>query len=190
MTITENKGSYYITSMFGDDLTEYNDGGFKLYDSGDGTAKIDVSYYNILKYTDNDSPFYAIYVFDETTDDWADTWTLKMNEDGTITVGDFYVAAFSWVEDEEKWKNGKLEALYYNMTAKIENVTGISETIADSPVIHIKDGTVWLDEASYITVYKDNGTKVYSGKTNRIENLSKGLYIVKIGSQSKKILIK
>ena len=94
------------------------------------------------------------------------------------------------MEDEEKWKNGQLEALYYSMTAKIEDVTGISETIAESPVIHIEDGTVWLDEASYITVYKDNGTKVYSGKTNRIENLSKGLYIVKIGSQSKKILIK
>ena len=113
-----------------------------------------------------------------------------MNEDVTITVGDFYVAAFSWVEDEEKWKNGKLEALYYNMTAKIENVTGISETLAESPVIHIEDGTVWLDEALHIAVYKDNGTIVYSGKTNRIENLSSGLYIVKIGSQSKKILIK
>lgn len=87
-------------------------------------------------------------------------------------------------------ENGQLEALYYSMTAKIEDVTGLSETIAESPVIHIEDGTVWLDEASYITVYKDNGTKVYSGKTNRIENLSRGLYIIKIGSQSKKILIK
>lgn len=190
MTIAAKNGLYYITSMFGDDLTEYNDGGFKLNDNGDGTAKIDVSYYNILKYTDNDSPLYAIYVFDETTDDWADTWTLKMNEDGTITVGDFYVAAFTWVEDEEKWKNGQLEALYYSMTAKIEDVTGISESVVESPEIHIENGTVWVDEAAYITVYKDNGVKVYSGKTNRVENLSSGLYIVKIGSQSKKILIK
>lgn len=190
MTIVAKNGLYYITSMFGDDLTEYNDGGFKLNDNGDGTAKIDVSYYNILKYTDNDSPLYAIYVFDETTDDWTDTWTLKMNEDGTITVGDFYVAAFTWVEDEEKWKNGQLEALYYSMTAKIENVTGISESVVESLDIHIENGTVWVDEAAYITVYKDNGVKVYSGKTNRIENLSSGLYIVKIGNQSKKILIK
>lgn len=190
MTIAAKNGLYYITSMFGDDLTEYNEGGFKLNDNGDGTAKIDVSYYNILKYTDNDSPLYAIYVFDETTDDWADTWTLKMNEDGTITVGDFYVAAFTWVEDEEKWKNGQLEALYYSMTAKIEDVTGISESVVESPEIHIENGTVWVDEAAYITVYKDNGVKVYSGKTNRVENLSSGLYIVKIGSQSKKILIK
>ena len=94
------------------------------------------------------------------------------------------------MEDEEKWKNGQLEALYYSMTAKIEDVTGISETIAEPPVIHIENGTVWVDEAAYITVYKDNGIKVYSGKTNHIENLSSGLYIVKIGSQSKKILIK
>ena len=76
------------------------------------------------------------------------------------------------------------------MTAKIEDVTGISETLAESPVIHIEDGTVWLDEASYITVYKDSGMMVYSGMTNRVENLSKGIYIVKIGSRSNKILIK
>lgn len=113
-----------------------------------------------------------------------------MNEDGTITVGDFYVAAFTWVEDEGKWKNGQLEALYYSMTAKIEDVTGISEVIDESPGIHIENGTVWVDEAAYITVYKDNGIKVYSGKTNRIENLSRGLYIIKIGSHSKKIVIK
>lgn len=190
MTIAEKDGLYYITSMFGDDLTEYNDGGFKLHDNGDGTANIDVSYYNILKYTDNDSPLYAIYVFDETTDDWADTWTLKMNEDGTITVGDFYVAAFTWVEDEVKWKNGQLEALYYRMTATIKGVSGISEMIIELPNIHIENGAIRLDEATYVTVYKDNGMKVYSGMTNHIENLYKGLYIVRTGNQSKKIVIK
>ncbi|MGN1216458.1 MAG: Ig domain-containing protein, partial [Phocaeicola sp.] len=190
MTITEKDGLYYITSMFGDDLTEYNDGGFKLHDNGDGTANIDVSYYNVLKYTDNDSPLYAIYVFDEEADDWAETWTLKMNEDRTITVGDFYVAAFTWVEDEEKWKNGQLEALYYSMAAKVYDFTGVSETVLESPNIHVENGAVWLDEATCVTVYKDNGVKVYSGKTNRVENLSGGFYIVKIGRQSKKILIK
>lgn len=129
-------------------------------------------------------------MFDEEADDWADTWTLKMNEDGTITVGDFYVAAFTWVEDEEKWKNGQLEALYYRMTAKVEDVTGISEAAEKSPCIHVENGTIWLDEVTNVTVYKDNGIKVYSGKTDRIENLYKGMYIVKTGDQNKKILIK
>ncbi|MDO5527699.1 MAG: Ig-like domain-containing protein [Prevotella sp.] len=190
MTIEEKGGTYYITSMFGNDLTQYNDGGFKLHDNGNGTATIDVSYYNILRYTDNNSPLYTLYVFDEATDDWADFWTLKMNEDGSITLGDFYVAAFSWDENEEKWRNGQLEALYYRLTATVEDITGISNTVVGMPNVHIANGTITLDNIVDITVYRDNGMIVFSGKTNSVENLAKGLYIVRIGSQSKKILIK
>lgn len=190
MTIEEKGGTYYITSMFGDDLNQYNDGGFKLHDNGNGTATIDVSYYNILRYTDNNSPLYTLYVFDEATDDWADTWTLKINEDGSITLGDFYVAAFSWDENEEKWRNGQLEALHYRLTATVEDITGISNTVVGMPNAHIANGTITLDDIVDITVYSDNGMIVFSGKTNSVENLSKGLYIVRIGSQSKKILIK
>lgn len=190
ITIENKDGTNYITSMFGDDLTRYNNGGFKLQDNGDGTATIDVSYYNILRYTDNDSPLYAIYVFDETADDWTDSWTLIMNEDGSITLGDFYVAAFSWVEDEDKWKNGQLEALYYKIAATADDITGIPSTIVEMPDIHIGNGKIWIDEMINIAVYRANGMPVFSGKTNCIENLPHGLYIVKIGNQSKKILIK
>ena len=190
MTIEEKDGMYYITSMFGEDLTQYNEGGFKLHDNGDGTANIDVSYYNILKYTDNDSPLYVIYVFDEDTDDWTDSWVLKMNGDGSIALGDFYVAAFTWNESEEKWVNGQLEALYYKMTANKESVSGISDVVMEMPKIHIGKGAISLDEMENITVYRDNGMMVFSGKTDRVENLSKGLYIVRIGNHSKKILIK
>jgi len=190
ITITEKEGTYYITSMFDEDLTRYNNGGFKLNDNGDGTATIDISYYNVLKYTNNDSPLYALYVFDEEIDDWADSWNLKINDDGSITVSDFYVAAFSWDADEEKWKNGKLEALYYNMTATKEDVNGIHNTIAEMPKIHVGAGVIWTDKTENITVYRDNGTVVFNGKTNRVENLPNSLYIVRIGNQSKKILIK
>lgn len=190
ITIEEKGGTYYITSIFGDDLTQYNDGGFKLHDNGNGTATIDVSYYNILRYTDNNNPLYTLYVFDEATDDWADTWTLKKNENGSITLEDFYVAAFSWDENEEKWKNGQLEALYYRLTATVEDITGISNTVVEMPNVHIANGTITLDGIVDITVYRDNGMIVFSGKTNSVENLSKGLYFVRIGSQSKKILIK
>ena len=190
MTIEDKDGTYYITSMFGEDLTRYNDGGFKLNDNGNGTADIDISYYNILKYTNNDSPLYTLYVFEEATDDWADSWTLKMNEDGSIILGDFYVAAFSWNENEEKWKNGQLEALYYRLTATVEDITGISNTVVGMPNVHIANGTITLDDIVDITVYRDNGMIVFSGKTNCVENLSKGLYIIRMGSQSKKILIK
>ena len=58
------------------------------------------------------------------------------------------------------------------------------------PNVHIANGTITLDDIVDITVYSDNGMIVFSGKTNSVENLAKGLYIVRIGSQSKKILIK
>lgn len=190
MTIAEKDGSYYVTSMFGEDLTKYNGEGFKLHDNEDGTASINSLSNNILKCTDYSSPLYALYVYDEVADEWADTWTLKRNENGTLDVGKFYVVSFTWDEAEKTWKNEQKEACYSAMTAENENVTGISETRGDLLDIHIEQGTVWLDEAAYVTVYKDNGMKVCSGNTNRIENLSKGVYIVRIGNQSAKIQIK
>lgn len=190
MTIENKGGVYYITSMFGEDLTQHNNGGFKLNDNGDGTATIDVSYYNVLRYTDNESPLYAIYIFDEATDDWNDYWVIKMNEDGSISLGDFYVAAFTWVEAEGKWKDGQLEALYYGLTAMPKDATGISSPTAETVSIHFGNGTIKLDETAEITVYKDNGMIVFSGRTNRVDNLPNGLYIIKIGKHTKKILMR
>ncbi len=190
MTIEEKNGVCYITSMFGDDLTLYNDGGFKLHDNGDGTATIDISYYDILRYTDNNSPLYVIYVLDETIDDWTDSWILKMNEDGSISIGEFYIVAFFWNENEEIWKNGQLEALYFDMIASTDTANGISNTDVLMPKIHIEHGTIWTDKVENIMVFKDNGMVVFSGNTNRIENLPKGLYFVRIGNRIEKILIK
>lgn len=109
-----------------------------------------------------------------------------MNGDGSIALGDFYVAAFTWNESKEKWENGQLEALYYKMTANKEDVSGISDAVMEMPKIHIGNGSISLDEMKNITVYRDNGMIVFSGKTDRVENLSRGLYIVRIGNQSKK----
>lgn len=191
MTIEKKGDICYVTSLFGEDLTRYNDGGFKILDNGDGTANIDVSYYNILKYTDNDSPLYTLYVFDEVTEDWSETWSLTMNEDSSISLGDFYVIAFYWAE-ENIWKNGQLEALYYNLVARPEEVNGISESKMDDKElgIHITNGAIMLDEVTNITIYRDNGMMVYSGDTNCVENLSKGLYFVRTGNQSRKVVIK
>ena len=100
------------------------------------------------------------------------------------------MAAFSWNESEEKWKNGQLEALYYSLKATVEDITGISNTVVETPKVHIANGSITLDDMANITVYRDNGMIVFSGKTNRVGNLTKGLYIFRIGSQIKKVLIK
>lgn len=188
MSIEEMDGQAYITSMFGDDLKQYDKGGLRLQDNGDGTATVSLLY-DILRYTGTESPLYALYVFDEKSDDFIDYWTLKMNKDGSISMGDFYVAAFNWNEVEEVWKDGKLEAFYYNLTATKEELSGISNTIIEIPNMHIANGVICLDKVENVVVYNDKGMIVFSGRTNRVDKLSKGLYIIRIGNQSKKILI-
>lgn len=190
LVIQKNEGAFYITSMFGCDLTQYNNGGLKLKDQGDGTATVDISEYNILNYTDNSNPLYTLYVFDEATDDWSDTWTLKMNDDGSLLLGDFYVAAFLWSEENQKWQDGELEALYYKVTAEKKNLTGIAGQPVEMPALYSTPGALILDRITDIAVYRDNGVLVYKGKTNQVNHLSKGLYIVRIGSQSRKVLVK
>lgn len=124
MDIEKVGNDWYVTSMFGVDLKTYNDGGFKLQDNGDGTASVDILNNGILQYTNSDNPLYVIYVFDEEADNWGNTWEFKMNDDGAISIEDFYVVAFTWSEADEIWKNGKLEAFYYDVIAKKGNSEG------------------------------------------------------------------
>lgn len=188
MTISRSDDGFIMTSLFGEDLTKYNDGGFRLKDLGNGQALIDVSYYNILRYTDNDSPLYALYIWDEAADDWSDEWLLTMNGDGTISVSDFYVVAFRWDDNEEVWKNGRVETLYYDLTAR-SSATGV-ETVSSEPFNYrIESGTVLFPVPAEVSLYRLDGMKVYSGTTTRIEGLSKGIYIMHTGRQSRKIRI-
>ena len=121
MDIEKVGNDWYVTSLFGNNLKQYNDGGFKLTDNGDGTASVDILNNGILQYTNKEHPLYAVYVFDEETDDWADTWEFKMNENGTLSIEDFYVVGLTWSEVDQIWKNAKLEVFYYDVKAKTNN---------------------------------------------------------------------
>lgn len=190
LTIEYVEGIPYITSMFGEDLTRYNNGGLKLYDNGDATASIDLSYYNILKCTGTQSPLYTILLFDEDTDDWAYDWTLTMNADGTITLGEFYIAAFSWNEEREAWTDAQVEALYYNLTAMPTSADINAAQAPQNLIISTVNGNLQLSETVDIMVYNLNGTLVFNGTTDCVENLPQGIYIVKYGNKSEKIIIK
>ena len=189
MTIEEKNGGTYITSMFGNDLTTWNEGGFKLEMNDDGTASVNLANDNVLDYVSDTGLLYAMYVWDDETEDWCDTWSLRLNEDGTISLGEFYVAAFTWDETDETWR-GRTEALYYDLLAVKDDGSAVHEIAQDQPGIHVRNGVIELDEAADVTVYKENGMIVYQGKTDRVDGLAKGMYIVCVGEQRKKVMIR
>lgn len=189
MTIENKNDSYFVTSMFGEDLTAYNDGGFLLHDNGDGTATIDISYCNILKSAGKDFPLYAIYVFDEDDNDWSDKWHFRMGDDGSIMIEDFYVASFAWNEESEKWENGMLETLYYNLSAN--KVSAGIHTIGEEPCcVRVEDISIIFDDVFSVCVFRADGALVYSGTTDCIADLDKGIYIVRYDDKCKKVIIR
>ena len=189
MTIEEKNGGTYITSMFGNDLTTWNEGGFKLEMNDEGTVSVNLANDNVLDYVSDTSLLYEMYVWDDETGDWCDTWSLRLNEDGTISLGEFYVAAFTWDETDEIWR-GRTEALYYDLLAVKDDGSAVHEIAQNQPGIHVHNGVIELDETTDVTVYKENGMIVYQGKTDRVDGLAKGMYIVCVGEQRKKVMIR
>ena len=189
MTIEEKNGGTYITSMFGNDLTTWNEGGFRLEMNDDGTASVNLTNDDVLDYVSDTGLLYAMYVWDDETGDWCDTWSLRLNEDGTISLGEFYVAAFTWDETDETWR-GRTEALYYDLLAVKDDGSAVHEIAQNQPGIHVHNGVIELDETTDVTVYKENGMIVYQGKTDRVDGLAKGMYIVCVGEQRKKVMVK
>lgn len=168
MTIEEKEGTLYITSLFGDDLKMFNDKGFKLQINDDGTAEADIDSDNILRLKDYNHPLYAIYVFDEETNSFCDTWTLTKNSDGTVSAQDFYIASYTWDTSDKLWHYKELEAYYYDLVATRDGESAVTEMAQDDPNIYVKNGMITLDEAAEITVYKDNGMVFYNGRTDRV----------------------
>lgn len=94
ITYYESIDTYYITKLFGFEVGNMNQGGMKLTLSADNPKEAEVSL--------SSSPYGAIYI--KSSDDMK-TWykltdvngqatSLKLtaNEDGTLTLGDFFVA--------------------------------------------------------------------------------------------------
>lgn len=94
------------------------------------------------------------------------------------------------VGDRRKWTNGKLEAMYYDVTAERIESTGVKAVETERPEISVTHGSLRLGKEMNVSVYKDNGVLVYSGKTSVVENLPNGIYIVRIGNYAQKVFVK
>lgn len=70
--------------------------------------------------------------------------------------------------------------------------SGVNNVEANNIVIYFSDGSVHIegiDDSSIVEVYTIAGNKVYSGCERIVSNLANGIYIVKIGSLIRKVII-
>lgn len=87
-------------------------------------------------------------------------------------------------------------AEYWREFSKIEAVdfTGINDVIGDSDItVSVVNGEICIDGAGasipMVEVYAANGACVYRGSDTRIGNLARGIYVVRIGSKTIKVVL-
>lgn len=70
------------------------------------------------------------------------------------------------------------------------NSAGISQVVYPDKKFTVNGNSILFNEVTFVYLYRIDGTNVFIGETTAIENLDNGLYIIKIGNKSHKILIK
>ena len=161
-------GYYYITEFMGYDTFSYNYGGIPG-EVVDGKLVFEVGPgYSTLNRRDM-ADDYSWILYDVMYDGVGGTSepvTLTRNDDGTCTLSDFFVKRVVLYGETEKYPAEANVMYYSNMSA----VTGIK-------------GVTVADEDGPTKVYNINGVCLGSS----LDNLPKGVYVVKSGSKSMKI---
>lgn len=78
---------------------------------------------------------------------------------------------------------------YFDEIILSDHDSGVNSPIIKPLDIKVVDGTIYLDATERIGIYNMQGINVYNGKTNKIEGLSKGFYIITVNGTSIKIKI-
>lgn len=101
--------------------------------------------------------------------------TLYVPEDGI----DNYKAASPW---------NKFENIVGLNTSSIDEV---GHSVEGEPTISVVNGVIVVDgeEGAPVEVYTIAGQRVYSGRSGLIEGLAKGMYVVRAGNASAKVLL-
>lgn len=121
--------------------------------------------------------------------------TITANEDGTLTMDDFTFNRMTQVWEADYSNKtitiGDWSAKYSNITIQKEG-DAIESVVNTKPVVKIyaANGTIYVaGEAANVQVYSLSGACVFNGVANQISGLNKGMYIVKCGDATVKVIL-
>ena len=115
---------------------------------------------------------------------------ITFDESGKIYFGDLYILIFPYDSSTDSYPNGTAIYVYKNLVAT-KIASSIEQPISNTYVkCHVSGSSIILSEEFFVQVYNTTGGLVYTGVTSRVDNLSKGMYIVKMGDKTQKVIIK
>lgn len=118
------------------------------------------------------------------------TIDLTVNEDGTCTMGDFFLFRETRTYDAE-WNMSSefARAAFYGTLSVTSGVNDVKATDA-APKVSVANGVIYvMGEPAPVKVYSTAGALVYSGVTSAVSGLNKGMYIVKVGAAAVKVVL-
>ena len=122
-----------------------------------------------------------ITIDQETPPTTSSTFSSETYIYGTLTVPQGCKSAY---QSAEPWKN------FWNIV-EVGTQSGIDDIVSNKVSIHVDGTTISIQDADNqrIDIYSLSGAKVYSGYDNVIDLGAKGLYIIRIGNHSQKLIL-
>lgn len=189
----EMTGGYYLTEFMGPEMYANNYGATDCTVEGN-TLKIPAGLLLDRVHMSEDYLTMVFHVLYNGVGENSGTIDLTVNEDGTCTMGDFFIYRDTRTYDAN-WNSTSeysRAAFYGDLTVTRVDATGIADvkTAAAAPRISVAGGVIYVTgEPAPVKVYNTAGTLVFSGVTSAVTGLHKGMYIVKAGDASVKVVL-
>ncbi len=173
---------YLITNFMGNDVAVLNNGGILLTPADNAaTIKTDVSVKSVV----SGSHYYKMY----DANGGNEALAVTVNEDGSLTIADF-VLKNMFMDEDYKQTFADL-ASYTNVKAVKKEATSINAVEKETAKVTVNGGVINIEGgAQAVVVYDIAGRVEFSGVASSVENLAKGIHIVKVGNSVVKVNVK
>ncbi len=182
---------YYVRQFLNGDIYNNTTGAFKCTAEGN-TLKIPVGKKVLIGsiWTSEDyySMKYNVLCGSESGEDG--TIELTVNEDGSYTLSDFYIFQLTRTFAEDWMSSEDTDVKAVGKYVKDDGSAVESVKNADAFKAYAADGAICIvGEAVPVQVFNASGACVFSGVSAKVAGLAKGLYIVKSGNTTVKVML-
>ncbi len=177
---------YLVTYFFDYDVSTSNNGGILFTVTGNKTAEMATD--RFAGTVEAGAHYYKVYDANGSND----SIKFEVTNDGIITMSDFSIKHMYY---DESWNPSFVPAAKYtNVTCvKVERPVGIGSVEAgqaEAKVAVAGNSVIIAGAAQQVTVCDAAGRVEFSGVTNCVSGLAKGVHLVKVGNAAVKVSIK